>query len=741
MTEENQQKASPSEPTVLDWVKSLLRFRPIPIPEPDVIPELITVPPAQVEVEIALEESTAALEFPLHPAGPLFTARHLRLPIALFLALFAQFFLELKPQNVLIIVVIYLIAGVIAGWGAWKGDFNLSLPSSTDVEKSEGRVKLNYLSGGAIFSLLTFFTTRNNQFTFLNLVLWIGSLVCFVLAFWEGDPPYTGFLNWVKSKWETKRLDLQIRPWHLLVTGSILVILFFRLIQMERVPYEMWSDQAEKLWDVMDVLDGKYSIFFPANTGREPLQFYMAAAIVKFLNTRISFETLKISSILAGLLTLPYLYLFAKEFGGKYVGLAAVLLAGVGYWPNVISRLGLRFPLYPLFVAPALYYLLRAIRLQRRNDFILCGFAVGLGLHGYSPARVLPFAVTVGVLIYLFFQRSNNERKKILTWLILSGVIALAVFMPLLGAISNKDFFTIYLSRMITRVGQTEQTYPDSPMKLLIGNLWRGLLMFNWDDGEIWVVSIPFRPALDWVTGAFFALGVVIVFVRFLKKRRWEDLFLLLLIPILMLPSILSLSFPGENPAPNRASGAIIPVFTIAAIPLVLFPMWAKETFKNRIIQRTALVLSLALFILAASLNYKLVFQKFVDQHRQSTWNTSEIGAVIRGFAETVGSYETAHVIPYRHWVDTRLVGVNAGDPGKDYGVWADALDQIPPEPDRPQLFIFKPEDAEAFGRLSELYPQGILRREISAVEGRDFMLYYVFPDESIEFDLTTPGQ
>ena len=96
-------------------------------------------------------------------------------------------------------------------------------------------------------------------------------------------------------------------------------------------------------------------------------------------------------------------------------------------------------------------------------------------------------------------------------------------------------------------------------------------------------------------------------------------------------------------------------------------------------------------------------------------------------------------MIPYPHWVDTRLVGINAGDPDKDYGVWPKDLENIPPEPDRPQLFIFKPEDTEGLERLRQLYPNGILRPGESEVQGRDFILYYVFPDESIELDIELP--
>jgi hypothetical protein len=741
MTMGDQPLPSESEPTVLDWVKSILRLKPIPIPEHVDVEETVEeISPPSVPQPI-FTKPESAVESAIQQDAIRISAKHVRLPIALLLGFFAQFSLESRVENIAFAIGMYLIAAVLVGWAVWERDFSLIYPLSIEWEALPGDVKWQYLGAGVVLTLLTFFTSRENRFNLLNLVLWIGSLICMMIAFWEGESPFRGLWNWIKVIGHEKRLDIQIRPWYILVIATILIVVFFRTTQIEQVPYEMWSDQAEKLWDVMDVLNGQTSIFFPRNTGREAMQFYMAAAVIKLFDTGISFTTLKITTILAGLIMLPYLYLFAKEYGGRYVGLAAVLLAGVGYWPNVISRLGLRFPLFPLFVAPAMYYLLRGFRLKRRNDFILCGLATGLGLHGYSPARVIPLAVLVGFVLFFINRVSKERRREVFTWFIITAVIALVVFAPLLGAISDTQMMTLYLNRMVSRFSSIEQSLPDTPLKLLIGNLWRGLRMFGWDDGEIWVVSIPYRPILDWVTGALFHLGVVIVFVRFLKRRRWEDLFLLLLILVLILPSILSLSFPDENPAPNRASGAIIPVFTIAAIPLVLLPNWAKEVFKRKASYWMAIVMSIQLFVIAAVLNYGLVFDEFVEQHRKSTWNTSEIGKVIKGFAETIGSYQTAHVIPYPHWVDTRLVGINAGDPYKDYGVWPQDLENIPPEDDRPQLFIFKPEDSDGLERLRQLYPNGILRHGESAVEGRDFMLYYVFPEGSIELENELPEQ
>ena len=93
-------------------------------------------------------------------------------------------------------------------------------------------------------------------------------------------------------------------------------------------------------------------------------------------------------------------------------------------------------------------------------------------------------------------------------------------------------------------------------------------MMFFWDDGDVWVHSIPHRPALDVISAALFFLGLVLVVLRYLRKRSWVDLFLLVSIPLLLLPSILSLAFPNENPNLNRTAGAYVPVFLILAIGL-----------------------------------------------------------------------------------------------------------------------------------------------------------------------------
>ena len=324
---------------------------------------------------------------------------------------------------------------------------------------------------------------------------------------------------------------------------AALLILFYRYYRINSVPPEMVSDQAEKLLDVWDVLHGKYSIFFPRNTGREAFQMYLTAFIAQAFGTGISFLSLKIGTITAGVVTLPYIYLTGKEIGSQRVGFLAMLFAGIAYWPNTISRIGLRFPLYPLFAAPTLYYLLRGLRRSNRNDFILSGLFLGIGLHGYSPFRIMPIVVLALIAIYLLHRASLGKRLKTVYFLMLLVMISVIVFLPLgRYALDNPGMFGY---RAFTRLGSEERPLPGSPVVIFFQNLWRAMTMFAWDDGSIWVISVTGRPVLDVVAGALYHLGFLLVLVRYLRKRNWVDLSLLLADTAVNAPVDPFPSFPG----------------------------------------------------------------------------------------------------------------------------------------------------------------------------------------------------
>lgn len=662
---------------------------------------------------------------------------------SLILALFAQASLEPPNPNATLGALLYGVAAIVLLFASLRSYLELpgrseeipspltplhplGPPSRGEVGEGEAfHLHLPAFGGALVSAALAFLTFGSGDFTPLNLTLWGLAILLTVRAFY----PLSLFrLEWLREviHWlQEPEWQVRITRWTVLLFLTTLVLLFFRFYRLAEVPPEMVSDHAEKLLDVAEVLDGKWHIFYPRNTGREAFQMFLTAAMAKLFGSGLSFLSLKLGTSIAGLMTLLYLYLLGKEIANRRVGLFAVTLAGVSYWLNVITRVGLRFSLYPLFVAPTLYYLIRALRRPNPKDYILCGFFLGLGLHGYSPFRVVPLIVLVAVGLALLHGATPHRRRAILIGFMIVVMVSLIVFLPLLRyTLENPEMF---FYRGLTRVTDLEKPLDRPAMQIFFNNLWRALIMFFWDNGNVWVVSIPGRPALSVVSAALLFIGGWLVLVRYLRRFAWQDLFLLLSIPLLLLPSVLSLAFPDENPILNRTSGAIIPVFLLAALGMETLIRPFEATFQHGWRRSLGWLLAFCLLGLGMGQDYDLVFRQYATQYARSAWNTSQMGKIIQQFASTIGTPDTAWVVAYPHWVDTRLVGINAGFPLKDYAIWPDQLEMTLAY-EGPKLFIVKPEDSAGLEALQRLYPWGSWQEQHSPWEGKNFYLYFVPP-------------
>jgi len=149
-----------------------------------------------------------------------------------------------------------------------------------------------------------------------------------------------------------------------------------------------------------------------------------------------------------------------------------------------------------------------------------------------------------------------------------------------------------------------------------------------------------------------------------------------------------------------------------------------------------SLLIPLLLFTIAAKQNYTLVFDTYEERYLRTALNTSEAGYIIRDFAESIGDYDTAHVVSFPYWLDTRLVGIWAGRPHRDYETWPEDFESFLGET-RSQLFILNPNDTAALERLRTLFPDGKLKVKESQLEGKDLFLFVVpakVDAETIEF-------
>lgn len=706
------------EPSVLDYLKA--KLMPWRGPAPEILALTVEKSKSKAKVKAKGVKAKAASKPKAEAiAGPF----PWRTPLVLLLLIGAQMLWQAPEGGWLPGTMVALGALAMIVWAAREGDWRL--PKASERELGEPALVVRYvpLALSLVFFAITFASSGGNQFTVINVLSWIVSILFGVLAFWQRDEVNSHFFENLKESFSDGKGGIRLSGWQLLWLAAFAVAAFFRLYQLGDVPLEMVSDHAEKLLDVGEVLNGNNSIFFPRNTGREPLQFYLTAAIVSWLGTGLSFISLKIGTAVLGLLSLIYVYLLGKEFGGRWVGLLAMLMMGMAYWPNVLARTGLRFILYPAFAAPALYYLVRGLRFGKINHFLLAGVFVGVGLFGYTAFRIVPVIFVIALIVFLLHKQTVEVRKKSVASFVVLGLLALLVFTPLLRNAVEEDSFFSY--RMLTRIGSLETELPGPALQIFLSNVWNGLGMIVNATGSVWLVGLANRPALDLISGALFLLGVPLLVIRYLRKRDWRDMFWLLSGPLLMLPSMLSLAFPEENPALNRAGAAAIPIFLIAAYALDALVHGIKDRIGPQSGLRVAQFIGAGLLLLIAGQNYDLVFREYAEAYAQASWNSSEIGKDIFEFSDSLGAEDSVWVVSFPHWVDTRLVGINAGFATRDFGIWPDQMEGTLSSP-RPKLFLLNLQDVEGLDSLQTLYPDGRFSVSTSQVPGKEYVRYFV---------------
>jgi 4-amino-4-deoxy-L-arabinose transferase-like glycosyltransferase len=643
---------------------------------------------------------------------------------AVVLAIIAQLSLEPSPSRTAWPGIV-LYAGSLGCLLAaiFRGEWRLVGHKNSSAETFSTHIQFEFLISSFFLAILAFLLFGNGKFGFLNTLVWVLAVIFFFMAFWQ----FSGIHRIkLKAMWQRLMRDsghIRVTRWTLIVLAAMAVILFFNFARLDSVPPEMVSDQAEKLMDVNDILHGQFPVYFTRNTGREALHFYLSAGFMRIFKLPVSFLNLKIVAVFANLLTLFFIYLLGKEYGDRWVGLAAALFAGMAYWPLLFTRLALRIPYYPLFVAPVMYFIVRGLRQQNIHDILWAGFFLGLGLHGYTPYRIVPILVVLGILIYALQTSGKGKWLRAAYVLFLIAFVSTLVFIPLLRYWqANPDLFAY---RAFSRLTGMEVGFQNSPLIIFFQNFWKASVMFFWDNGVIWAHSIPRRPALEVVSGAFYFLGIASLIIRFFRQRDWRDLFLLISIPMLMMPSILSLAYPGENPSLNRSAGAVVPVFMVIGFAFMALIRSLKRYAKGNVGQAVLVIVVILLLVWSGANNYDLVFNQYYSIYLASSWNTSEIGRVAALFIETFGEPETTYVVGYPHWVDSRLVAINSGHPGLDFAILPQQISDTRDDP-RSKMFFLSVQDAVNTEVLQQTFPTGVLWQYDSEVENKDFMVFFV---------------
>ena len=345
-----------------------------------------------------------------------------------------------------------------------------------------------------------------------------------------------------------------------------------RFYALGNLPHGIYHDEAYYGLDAVSVLNGAHPIFFTANNGREPLYIYLLSlSIAAFGRTPFG---LRFASALIGTLTLPVTYLLGRVLFNRRVGLMAMFICAITFWPVALSRVSFRAGALPLFLGLAIA--LGWLALQRRSLWlaVLGGAAYGLAFNTYTASRITPLAfVLFAAIAFVFHRRYPRERGenkynpaisahsavKILFILFLAAALVVA---PL------ATYAIVHSEQVFAREGQVSifEVESGSPILILLKHIGLAVAMFGWRGDTIARHNLPGRPVFDAGTFVFFAVGLVVALVHARRARIDTQvcayIFVLGWLAVTLLPTV----FAEDTPHFLRAIGALPVLWLLPAI-------------------------------------------------------------------------------------------------------------------------------------------------------------------------------
>jgi hypothetical protein len=323
----------------------------------------------------------------------------------------------------------------------------------------------------------------------------------------------------------------------------------------------------------------------------------MSATFALFDTTLLS---VRLGSVLIGLMTIPIMHLCAKRIAGKTAGIVAALILtfnclhlgwhrsdiyphGATTWPTVLMA----------------YCLLRAAETRRLTWAAGVALMMGISWHQYPSGQ----SAVVMPLLALGFFWLNNRCRLPLTWgqcaLVLSGVVLWGLGIPLsyypaTGKIEFMNPLTLTGGRTLWGDGSTcsgavgaaiciVKKSSEHTWDVIQGLFFKAPYLFH----QEWVPSTEYITprTMEWPVVACAVVGLFFLVAR---RRSMETAVLLGWIGAALLPGILS-----EQAYPKRLSSTFPAIMTLAAITAAVSYNYIAQSRWRAMVCRIALPLTM----------------------------------------------------------------------------------------------------------------------------------------------------
>lgn len=471
---------------------------------------------------------------------------------------------------------------------------------------------------------------------------------------------------------------------------------FLRLYKIDSIPPGLHGDEAQSGLEATKILKGApYSPYSPEVYGQTTFYFYLVALIFKLF--KISATSIRLTSAIIGILTIPLFYLLTRYLFNKQTALLSTFFLAVSRWHIHLSRLGLMAIMTTLFQAGTFLFLLKGLKTKKIENFLLAGIFLSLGLNSYMAFRFVPF-ILLFFLIFVFFQEKSLIKKNVVG---LSLFFMVAVFISLPLSIYTVKNWNIFMGRM-----KSISIFSNYPLikipSVILKNLRGAILMFH-IRGSTWPhKNLPGAPMLDPITGAVFLVGLALAF-----KRIKKPIYFLLLINLLVMLAISVFSESVYPPAgdPIRSNGVIITVFTLAGVGA--YALWAR-------LKKFRLIL-IALLMMVSLLNFQAYF--FTFARHPAVWHDFHTLPV--EVAKVANSNPNVYIYLLSDWFYSNYLSIRFLSPqfsGEDFfnelGKYSpkDNLLPLKQHLEKDSIFIVLPFYNQYLRRLKEVYPEGKIK-------------------------------
>ena len=501
----------------------------------------------------------------------------------------------------------------------------------------------------------------------------------------------------------------------LAVGGVFLAAWLARGTLTGEIPWVLSGDEASGGVSALEFVRGERDNLFGVAWYDFPSFFFF----IQSLSVRLLGNTtaaLRVTSALAGALTVAAAYWFLREAFGRWVALAGAVYLATFHFHIHFSRLGLNNIWDGLFLTLGVAAFWRGWNRDSRISFALAGLSIGLAQYFYSTGRILFLLFPIWLAAAALRDRQAVRAR--LPGLAVAALAALVVALPLaLFYLTHPESFTAPYSRasLIGPMLESQVTASgESVFQILTVQFKTSALAFTGTHLRSWYQ--PAQPMLAPIPATLFLMGVCLILLRLTHLPE-------LTLALWIAGAITVGALTESTPAAQRYVFVAPAVAGAIALPLERSARWFIRTQPG---SRTLVLASLSgLLLLAGWGDLRFYFGDYSANRRFADVNTevaTQVGEYLADREPGTQVYFFGGRMGYYTHSTIRYLAPEA--------IGTDVLEPLTAPPDwvlpGPTIFIFLPERSEELDFVQESYPDG--RLHLHPGKGGQLFLAYEAP-------------